>query len=309
MLFVGGILLASGAVFAWGYYGFYWPVGEGPAGPGVERAPFERVWSERSVLLLGLGDSVTAGLGSQPGKSYFELLANSPADDWADVRGLSLSRVLPNLRAINRSRSGTNSLHHWRQQIEPLETFDANVFGIVVMTSGGNDIIHDYCAERPREGAMYGATLEQAREWIANYERRLEAMIARIEASFPGGCVIFLANIYDFSDGRGVPWIPFVDVDPWDDALAIHAEYNAAIARLAAGHGNVHMVDMYSAFLGHGIGCRRWWTEHYRKDDPHFWYLHNFEDPNPRGYDALRRLFLNEMARVLPDAIHRAKDE
>jgi len=31
--------------------------------------------------------------------------------------------------------------------------------------------------------------------------------------------------------------------------------------------------------------------------DPHYWYS-IIEDPNARGYDALRRLFLNEMAAV-----------
>jgi hypothetical protein len=34
-------------------------------------------------------------------------------------------------------------------------------------------------------------------------------------------------------------------------------------------------------------------------DDPHYWYHASLEDPNERSYDALRRLFLNEMARVL----------
>jgi len=33
--------------------------------------------------------------------------------------------------------------------------------------------------------------------------------------------------------------------------------------------------------------------------DPHCWYYTNLEDPNGRGYDALRRLFLIEMATAL----------
>ena len=52
-------------------------------------------------------------------------------------------------------------------------------------------------------------------------------------------------------------------------------------------------------FLGHGIHCRDTGNRHYRKADPHYWYAENLEDPNDRGYDALRRLFLLEMARIL----------
>ena len=32
---------------------------------------------------------------------------------------------------------------------------------------------------------------------------------------------------------------------------------------------------------------------HFDRSDPHYWYYHNLEDPNDRGYDALRRVFLN----------------
>ena len=35
------------------------------------------------------------------------------------------------------------------------------------------------------------------------------------------------------------------------------------------------------------------------REDPYHWYFHNIEDPNPRGYDAIRRLFLLEMIRCL----------
>ena len=40
------------------------------------------------------------------------------------------------------------------------------------------------------------------------------------------------------------------------------------------------------------------WCKHYHSDDPHFWYFSNVEDPNERGYDALRRLFLIEIAKA-----------
>jgi len=60
----------------------------------------------------------------------------------------------------------------------------------------------------------------------------------------------------------------------------------------------VHLVDIYTPFLGHGIHCRQFWRAHYSRKDPHYWFHANLEDPNDRGYDALRRLFLNEMVKV-----------
>ncbi len=34
---------------------------------------------------------------------------------------------------------------------------------------------------------------------------------------------------------------------------------------------------------------------HFDRHDPHYWFYFNLEDPNERGYDAIRRLFLLEM--------------
>jgi hypothetical protein len=61
---------------------------------------------------------------------------------------------------------------------------------------------------------------------------------------------------------------------------------------------NVHLVDIHALFLGHGIHCRDHWNKYYREDDPHYWYFANLEDPNDRGYDAIRRAFLMEMCKV-----------
>ena len=64
------------------------------------------------------------------------------------------------------------------------------------------------------------------------------------------------------------------------------------------GAENVHLVDIHSEFMGHGIHCLEFWRKTYRADDPHWWYYTNLEDPNPRGHDAIRRLFLQEITKV-----------
>jgi lysophospholipase L1-like esterase len=284
-----GLLCVALAVGYIHYY-LYLPVGSGPAGPAVPLEPFNGVWSERRVLLVGLGDSVTAGLGSSRGRSYFERLVENPPDEFPDMQGRSLRNVLPQLETLNLAVSGSNSSQHLETIEQKLPQQASDVFGLVVMTSGGNDLIHWYGRTPPVENAMYGATLTQAQPWIANYEQRLDDMLTAIKSRFPGGCLILLADIYDPSDGRGDP--ESVRLPRWRECVAVHAAYNQALQRAADRHAEVHVVPAHAEFLGHGIHCRKFWLPTYRSEDPHYWYAPNIEDPNDRGYDALRRLYL-----------------
>ncbi|QDU25500.1 hypothetical protein ETAA8_05690 [Anatilimnocola aggregata] len=291
-LVIVGLLLV-GLAAGYIHYWLYLPMGTGPAGRPVPLEPFQAIWTERPVLLVGIGDSVTAGLGSTGGRSYFKRLHAPPADDFADIAGRNLAAVLPNLQTLNIAVSGSNSPQHVEQVKTKLLAQPADVFGLVVMTSGGNDLIHWYGRTPPREGAMYGAMLSEAEPWIANYGRRLDELFGLIEERFPGGCLIFVADIYDPSDGYGQP--ETVRLPPWPDLIPIHGAYNAALRSAAAKHPHVRLVPMHAEFLGHGVHCRKFWRKHYRSDDPHYWYYFNLEDPNDRGYDAVRRLFLLAM--------------
>lgn len=278
------------------HFYLYLPMGSGPAGPVVDRVEFDQRWTERTVILVGLGDSVTAGFGAEKGHSYFDRLASNPTDEYSELQGVSLGQVLPNLRTMNLAVSGSNSLQHLNHIQNRLPPQEESIFGLVVMTTGGNDLIHWYGTTPPREGAMYGATLSQAQPWIENYAARLDAMFRAIEERFPGGCAIFVGDIYDPSDGVGDPESTWA-LPRWPDCLQIVNAYNAALRRVAAQHKDVHVVPVHDTFLGHGIHCRQLWRSNYDWTDPHYWYFENIEDPNDRGYDALRRIFLREIAR------------
>jgi hypothetical protein len=186
-------------------------------------------------------------------------------------------------------------LQHLLHLQEKLDRQPADVFGLIVMTSGGNDLIHWYGRSPPHEGAMYGATLEQARPWIDNFESRLQEMFKITRDSFPGGCLMFIGDIYDPSDGLGDPESALLPA--WPDVLAVHAAYNETIRRVAGRFDCVRVVPIHEEFLGHGIHCRQFWRTHYRSHDPHYWYAPNLEDPNERGYDAIRRVFLNAIVK------------
>ncbi len=303
-------VLVAACVLAAYLFDYFWlslPIGSGPAGPIVPKESFQSVWTTRPVLLVGMGDSITDGFGASDGHSYFDMLIANPPDDFPEMKGVCLQAVLPNLKWRNLAVSGSTSLQHASRQIDQLEPQPPEVLGLVVMTTGGNDIIHNYGHSPPQEGAMYGATLNQARPWIEAFDARLKGMLDRIDACFPGGCQIFLANIYDPTDGVGDA--EPAGLPPWPDGLKIVKAYNEVIARNADARPSVHLVDIHAEFLGHGIHCTQPWQSHCRFADPHYWYYTNLEDPNDRGYDALRRLFLLEIAKVFSPMTARSESQ
>ena len=268
------------------------PIGSGPAGPEVDRSFFEKPWTDRPIRLVGIGDSITAGLGARTrDHTFFNRLIKNPEDEFPDMNGICLSNVLTHLESENLAMSGSTSLAHHSVIEERLTPQAEEVFGLVDMTTGGNDLIHSYGRYPPKECAMYGATLAQAEPWIEAFRIRLEDMLVKIEKCFPGGCEIYLGDIYDPTDGIGDA--PSVYLPHWPDGLAIHAKYNQAIAACASLHINVHIVPLHKTFMGHGSHCRQFWRSTYASKDPNYWYFENIEDPNDRGYDAIRRIFLN----------------
>jgi lysophospholipase L1-like esterase len=295
VVFVGALLVCGA-----GFYLYFWQsrlVGSGPAGPVVSHAAFAKSWTDREVLLVGLGDSVTTGYGARKGHSYFDLLVTNPPDEFDEMRGNCLSAFLPKLRFTNLSVSGSTSAEHAERQIPELPDASSNSLAIIVMTTGGNDLIHNYGRTPPRDQAMYGATLEEAKPWIDEFAKRLKSEVEEIKSHFPGGCEIFIADIYDPTDGKGD--IERTGLPAWPDGPKLLAAYNDVIHQTARDNLHVHLVGLHDAFLGHGIHCSQLWSGHYDSHDPHYWYYINLEDPNERGYDAIRRLFLIEIGKVM----------
>jgi hypothetical protein len=275
-------------------------MGKGPAGPEVEASRFEKPWRNGPVRLVSIGDSVSTGFGAGDGLGYFELIRKNHDTVYPEMRGLELSRVLPNISVMRMATNSSNSLEHERV-IESLPQADREVFGIVCLTTGGIDLIHPYGRGTPKEGAMYGATFADAKPWIERFEARLGRMVETLAGKFPGGCAVFIATIYDPTDDEAdienagpVFWL-----SAWPEGREIFYGFNDAIKRIAQKYEHVHLVDVHKLMLGHGIHCRDHDNAYYHDDDPTYWYYANLEDPNQRGYDAIRRLFLNAMADAL----------
>ena len=287
------------AFVAWWYH---LPVGEGPAGPSVPAEPFQKVWKEQKVLIVAFGDSISTGFGGKRGGYIGRLM--KAKDDVEDMKGKNLSRVFPNLELQNFACNAACSISTLNGQLPPLKKQSPDVFGIGLVTVGGIDLIHNYGKAKPQDGAIYGARYEEAVKYGKKFRKRLEKLLDGIKERFPGGCEIFLANIYDPTDTIGDienvhPLLRMVmKLPPWPDGLKILKLWNQHIQEAADARDFVHVVDIYSLMLGHGIHCRDTSNPHYRPKDPHYWYYFNLEDPNHRGYDAIRRVFLLKMIDV-----------
>src|SRR3974390_727441 len=136
----GLALIGCGAAYL--FFQYARPNGSGPAGPSVAGEMFSSVWTNRKILFVGLGDSVTAGFGARKGYSYFDRLLKNPADEFSEMGGICLSAIFPNLSFTNLSVSGSTSSEVPQRQLHSLATNAPDVFGIVVMTTRGTDITH-----------------------------------------------------------------------------------------------------------------------------------------------------------------------
>jgi hypothetical protein len=302
---LAAITVVCGTALLWYDWRYHPPMGHGPAGPSVSESLFAKPWSTDDIVLVGMGDSVVTGFGAPPGFGFFDLLSANPTGDEPDMNGKNLRRVLPGLRILNLAENSTSSGDHLKYQVKQLPAHAANVRGIVVLSTGGIDLIHNYGASPPRDEAVYGATWEEGQRYAAQFGQRLDRLLDEITRRFPGGCEIFVASIFDPTDGVGD--IEKVDpilrllkpLPPWPDGLKVLTAFNEQIRAAASRRPNVHVVDVQAALIGHGLHCRDKSNSHYHADDPTYWYFFNHEDPNRRGYDAIRRAFLVEIARVM----------
>jgi len=285
-----------------------------PVGPGVNAhslpiEAFQKTWSNRAVLLVGMGDSIVTGFGS--GKSefaFYKMLLNNPDDEYPEMKGKTLRKVFPELRHINIAMNSTTSGDHI-DQVEAIPMQSKDVFGIVLLSTGGIDLIHNYGRTPPQDQASYGATKEQIPLLAAKFERRLDKLLNRIEEKFPGGLRILLFSIYDPTDGVGDienahPFLKLIKALPkWPDGLFALESWNKIIKRKAEERRTVILVDNHALFLGHGLHCRDKSNPHYHPDSPYYWYFDNLEDPNKYGYDAIRKNILGIMTREFSNGL------
>lgn len=149
----------------------------------------------------------------------------------------------------------------------------------MTITSGGNDL----------KDALVEAATGLDALLVARMQGHIAAALDGLNDRFGDrGLTVYLANVYDSSDGRGNFGLHcrfarrlgaiVIPTDP------IFERWNAAHAAETERTGQV-LVDLHSAFYGHG----------YNSDDN--WYAEDCTHPNRRGHHELRALFWDHLNR------------
>jgi lysophospholipase L1-like esterase len=252
--------------------------------------------------VIAFGDSVSTSYCASAKHGYVDMIVNNDDTKYPDYAGKDLAHHFIGVATKNIALAGTTSCDFATSDIHTdlAGLPDVNQT-IIVITLGGNDLIHPYTCGTPHDCQEYCSTLAQATPFSANYKTRMVALINELKSDAKGNVSVFLANIYDPTDLVGDIQNANVSgnhLPAWPGGLDVLALYNSTIADIATTTGAT-VVDMHAAMLGHGIHYNDTSNMYYDAADPTYWYCANLEDPNDRGYNAIRGVFWNAIATKL----------
>lgn len=237
------------------------------------------------VNLLIFGDSISTGVGADDGLSYFELLlANSDAT-YPNHSDIDLEDAFPtvtNVVSVAESGAQTSDLAGQMSLAESRLGVPSGPT-LVIGTIGGNDLV----------SVMFG----QSRQTVVNrIESNISGLVDWVQdpAQFPDGAYLYIANVYDPSDGVGQADGCFTGI-PTSEAVLALGEANVSTRAMAAERGFA-MVDMHGHFMGHGHNFDDSSIDAYDDADPTLWFSGDCIHPNQRGHHELRRLFFAAIA-------------
>jgi hypothetical protein len=237
-----------------------------------------------AARVIVMGDSISAGVGADFGaQSYPSLLHRNLDADYPDDANTDLtSKFGSQLELVNVAVGGSTTGTMSRNQLPALQQrLRAPVEGhsIVVITIGGNDAQAGLLS-----GSIEGPLLDDAMAAITETIDFLQD-----PERFPDGTSIYLANVYDPSDGVGFVEGCFFNLE-FPEAPAQLGTWDARYRQLAQERGFA-VVDLLGAFHGHGYYYGDEANAYYDAADPALWFADDCIHPNPRGHHELRRLF------------------
>jgi lysophospholipase L1-like esterase len=230
--------------------------------------------------IIVLGDSISTGTGaSTPGLSYFGLLGKNDAAWTAELKTSFSARYGHDVDLVNVAVNGATTGSMAQHQLDALGAAlggPAAGHSIVVLTIGGNDL----------QSAITDAFLGGTDDALANL--RTTVTYLQDKAKFPDGTSIYLATVYDPSDGEGHAQGCFLNqtlptfvtaLDTWRTKyIALGTELGFSV------------VDSLGHFHGHGHNFDHTANPYYQASDATGWFS-DCVHPNDRGHDELRRLF------------------
>ncbi len=260
------------------------------------------------VMLFGFGDSVSCsnsyGNGGIVGDNgYFTLLANS----------------IKNLHNAKTIATDTSIIQQHLKMLKSItKIFPKDTFAIITFTTIGNNFLHPFgvagsrgISKRynklpgdltPNEAELYGVSVKNAKKLYGPLFRNyLELIYRELKRIFPGGFHLFIANVYDPTDGTGkLEEVRIGGKDhrlpPWKNALYLLNYFNKFVTGdFVDSHQNISLIDSQEVL--NGFGNSKYGT-------PEYCYIDEiFEDPNLLGSKKIKDEHLRVMKNDLPHEI------
>jgi hypothetical protein len=150
---------------------------------------------------------------------------------------------------------------------------------------GGNDLL-----------AAYGdaAAARRAIRTVVDHGRRV---LGNLRSLMGSRAPIVVATVYDPSDDSGDAGR--LGLPPWPEALALLAELNRALRRLAEDYQAL-VADVHGRFLGHGLAAGDPTQSAAHPPDRGLWYC-NLIEPNAWGASEIRAAVWETLQRAGPE--------
>ena len=204
--------------------GFGWAIREMVKPPENSQPPSETAslsLEPGKKLLLGLGDSLTRGVGDHSGQGYFGIIQKK----WR--------HHFPRSQSINLSVRGQTS-QHLRDQLKKAHIREfVKEADALVITIGGNDLFH---GSEDLEKTDPQAILERENR----FRKNLVSILSDIQRLNPVGSV-YLLSLYN----------PFADLKGNELTSKIVADWNHTLTATAQSFPQVTVIPVYDLFLKH----------------------------------------------------------
>jgi lysophospholipase L1-like esterase len=232
---------------------------------------------------VALGDSMIIDYyAGGPGWGTASLLYKNLDNVYPDWKGKDLATLYPGIRHHDLTSDGatTDTVLNWQL---PKVLTGENQPTIIIMTVGGNDLLHHY-----------GVQEEKGLKLSYEMQKNLRKIITILQdpAKFPKPARIYVGNIYDPSDGIG-EGLEKEGYSHWPDGLKVLDHWNKRIQEVAQEKG-LTLVDVHKHFLGHGVNHDDPKGKYYNPEDNSTW-LKLVIEPNSHGAHEIRKLFWDKI--------------
>ncbi|MGM9985864.1 MAG: GDSL-type esterase/lipase family protein [Bacillaceae bacterium] len=183
--------------------------------------PIEKEGEQKEFTVVGLGDSLTRGIGDEDGEGYFGILKKK-----------FKLKDNPPLSFVNLSVSGAKSKDFLALLNQTGTQYTIKKADIIVMTMGGNDLFPGIEALQNIDLTTYTGDIEQ-------FEKDVQTILKTIR-SFNSEAPIYWLSLY----------YPFEDIPQLKQGSLLTSAWNGVLQKVASNYNDVYIVPTYDLFQG-----------------------------------------------------------